>query len=329
MRFEMPRDWRGRAGLLFLAGVVVFGGIGCGMLFGQGVTDWVRGGGGLYFGAARPRPRAPGIPVSKLPGPPRTSDLTFVLDAGNARLMQGLDDRKNERWCDILGNYYTREFVQRFSYADTGPAGPKVWIKVEPQGLALSGRLEARGLKPNFAYQLKLFGDFAADRPGFELIGKAGRWRLPGRATNYSDDDYADCPAAEKPLVEAYILFDYFVTDAHGDAGRNFYLDSSLHVLWQTTQYSYGVPTDDLVRVTVNASDPAVYARPKTELQTVGLWSERESSRYQAGNQIIRLPPRAYQAALVLTEESFHSHDNDGGWWATVLRLPVTFEVRE
>jgi hypothetical protein len=31
---------------------------------------------------------------------------------------------------------------------------------------------------------------------------------------------------------------------------------------------------------------------------------------------------------LVLTEESFHANDNDGGWWATVYRCPIEFTVR-
>jgi hypothetical protein len=57
------------------------------------------------------------------------------------------------------------------------------------------------------------------------------------------------------------------------------------------------------------------------------LWAEREQVRYDFADQAIRLPAGDYHAELVLTEESFHSRDNDGGYWATVYRCPVTFTV--
>ncbi|GAF88938.1 unnamed protein product, partial [marine sediment metagenome] len=38
------------------------------------------------------------------------------------------------------------------------------------------------------------------------------------------------------------------------------------------------------------------------------------------------LPPGTYKAEVVLTEESFHWY-GDGGFWATVMRAPVKFEV--
>jgi hypothetical protein len=57
------------------------------------------------------------------------------------------------------------------------------------------------------------------------------------------------------------------------------------------------------------------------------LWAERESIRYDHADQTIRLSPRRYSAELVLTEESFHFRDNDGGFWATVYRCPIAFTV--
>ncbi len=326
-RYELPRDWRSRAGLLFLAAVVVLGGLGGGLWVGEWVQDYRRGRQPVRRGR-RPRSgRSYGrIPLSKLPGPPRTEKFEFRLNESNARRMQGTNDPSHERWCDISGNYYTREFVARFSYEDASESGPRVWVQVAPRAKTLTGRLEARGLKPNFAYQFKLFGDFS-DRASFEIIGKVGRWRLPGWGTNYSDWEYADYPEARKHLVEAYVLFDYFVTDKHGAAVRDFALDSSLHVLWKASQYRGYAPGGDLLAVEVDAGDPGVYARPKPGLIREYLWAERESERYTAADQAIRLPPRKYRAFLVLTEESFHSLDTDGGEWATVCRGPVEFEI--
>ena len=59
------------------------------------------------------------------------------------------------------------------------------------------------------------------------------------------------------------------------------------------------------------------------------IWAERERRRYVPGQETIGLPTGHYRAELVLTEESFHARDNDGGWWATVARCPVEFTVVE
>ena len=326
---SMPSTTRGRIGLGFLACVVVFGGVGCGVQIGQ----WARGmwsDRGFHIFSPRPQRRGNrGIPLSKMPGPPRTEKLEFRLDDKNAKLMNGFEDPENERWCDVLGSYYNAEFIRKFSYADQTATGPKVWVQVKPKGVTLEGRLEAKGLKPNFAYQIKLSGDFQRDRAGFEAIGKQGRWRLPGTGTNYEDEDYEDYPEEKKHEVEAYIFFDYFITDAKGNAVRNFYLDSSLHVLWKRSQYRTGIADDDMLELVVDASAPAFYARPKEDLTKLWIWAERETERYQAGAQVIRLPAQAYKASLALTEESFHSYDYDGGWWATIASVPIGFEVTQ
>ncbi len=312
--------------MVFLVSVVVFGGVGCGMHLGEWARSIVTDR-GIHLFAPKPQGRADGIPTSKLPGPPRTEKLEFRLNAGNAQVMTGTNDAKNERWCDCLGNYYAAEYIRRFSYADKTADGPQVCVRIEPPGNTLKGRLEARRLKPNFAYQIKLFGDYRKDKEGFEVIGKHGRWRLPGTYTNYTDSDYKDYPDEQKHEVEAYILFDFFVTDENGNAVREFSLDSTLHVLWKSTQYSRGVPESDMVKVEIDASDPKTYARPKADPGTVWIWAEREAERYTAANQVIRLPARTYKAFLILTEESFHSYDYDGGWWATVLKTPIEFEI--
>lgn len=268
---------------------------------------------------------ATGIPLSKLPGPPRPmSRPDFILTPTNAQVMIGMDDPGAERFRDISGNDYATPFIADFSYERPCRRQPQVLVLIEPRDETFRGRLEAHRLKPNFAYQIKLRGVYA-DRVGFETIGRTGRWRLPGRGTNYTDEDYAVYP--DKANVEAYVLFDYFVTDRHGNAVRDFALDSSLHVLWNAARQN-GLPVEnDLYRVVTVAADAAVYSRPKREASVEWLWAEREVTRYRTAGEKIRLPPGPYLAELVLTEESFHSLENDGGFWATVYRCPVQFTI--
>lgn len=265
------------------------------------------------------------IPISKLPGPPRPrAPMRFALCATNAQVMTGMDDSANERWCDTAEHDYSPEFVASFSYEGRGARRPEVLVQVEPRADTLRGRLEAHRLKPNFTYQIKLRGIFA-DRRSFEAIGRMGRWRLPGRGTNYTDEDYESFPAKE--AVEAYILFDYFVTDRNGNAIREFALDSSLHVLWNASRQAGAPEHGDLLRAIVLADDPAVYAVPSPAPTAEWLWAERERVRYTSVDQRITLPPGEYRAELVLTEESFHSSSPRGGFWATVYRCPVAFTV--
>lgn len=267
------------------------------------------------------------IPVSKLPGPRRTWQRpVFTLNETNSLVMAGMDDPLYERWCDIAGNFYANDFVSGFSYERPGPDGPLVRVRVEPEATVLKGRLEARGLKPNFAYQLKLRGIYSATQ-AFETIGFLGRWRLPGLGTNYRDEDYL--AYAEKGQVEAYVLFDFFTTDANGNAARDYALDSTLHVLWNASRQRQDALGTDLVPVIIDARSPRTYARPKPWASVELLWAEREGARYETASQAIRLPPGDYYAELVLTEESFHSKDNDGGFWATVYKCPVSFTIIE
>jgi hypothetical protein len=248
------------------------------------------------------------------------------LNEQNSVAMMGTDQRAIERWADISGKYYASGFIAQFSYKNKGPGGAEVRVCVEPEAETLRGRLEARRLKPNFAYQIKLRGLFA-DRRSFEAIGHAGRWRLPGRETNYCDEDYE--AYEHKDMVEAYILFDYFVTDKHGNAVRDFALDSNLHVLWNAGRQRADMREEDLLGVWVDSSDPAVYARPRAKPTAEFVWAEREVWRYRTPEQTRFLPPGHYRAELALTEESFHSRDGDGGWWCTPYHCPIAFTVKE
>jgi hypothetical protein len=266
-----------------------------------------------------------GLRTSILPGPPRgKSSREFRLNPTNSLAMTGMNDEKNERWCDIAGNIYASPFIGKFSYESPATNPPIVRVSIDKKSPTFSGRLEAHGLKPNFAYQMKLRGIFS-DRKSFEAIGYAGRWRLPGLMTNYRDEDYL--AYEDKANAESYLFFDFFVTDANGNAVRDFALDACLHVLWSGTHQSFPDRPEDQLMAIVWVADPKVYARPKTRGSLERVWAEIESPRYKSVDQKRFLPAGDYNAEMVLTEESFHSWYRDGGYWATVSKVPVQFTV--
>ncbi|MDP6523699.1 MAG: hypothetical protein QGI24_00030 [Kiritimatiellia bacterium] len=265
------------------------------------------------------------VPISILAGPSHDDDNGFfILDETNSQLMTGTNDPVQERWCDIARNHYSPDFVSSFSYENTGPEGPEVRLRVDEVAATFRGRIEARRLKPNFLYQMKLRGVFD-DRKSFEAIGFVGRWRLPGGGTNFTDDDYREF--LEKEKVEAYVYFDYFFTDADGNASRYFELDASMHITWNASHQRQEAQVKHLVPLIVYANNPAFYAHTNDESTVELLWNERERIRYDSADQVIRLPPGTYHAELALTEESFHSGGGLGGFWATVYRCPVSFRV--
>lgn len=243
----------------------------------------------------------------------------------------GVDDFENERFLDIGGRAYSRRVLDNFSYTDPDAARPNLRVEYLPRAEAFAGRVIGSGLKPNFAYQLKLRGIYAADREAFERIGYVGRWRLPGRGTNYRDKSYEEFE--DKHLVEAYILFDFMVTDPAGNVEKEFYLDSSLHVLWSYTAQRRPTPDDTHpARFSREGGDRQLYAHPRADLSPQRVYAESESNALARRNRppVGRafLPPGEYVAEIVLTEESFHGW-GDCGFWATVMRVPVEFEVED
>ena len=242
-----------------------------------------------------------------------------------------LDGREQERFLDIAGRAYSRAVLDGFSYTDPDAAKkPGVVVEYLSRAETFVGRIKGTGLKPNFAYQIKLWGKYAEAPEGFEKIGRTGRWRLPGRGTNYSDKDYEEFP--DKELVEAYLLFDFFVSDSEGKVDKEFYADSSLHVLWNASVQRSPRASDGCQIPIIRAnSDLNTYANPKCDLGLQRLYAESE--QHMQGKRDHRkpigrafLPVGTYKAEVVLTEESFHGW-GDMGRWATVLTAPVEFEV--
>lgn len=237
--------------------------------------------------------------------------------------------RQRQRFLDVAGRAFSRHFNSRFSYepAEWSPEVRVSWLR---RAETFVGRLEATGLKPNFAYQLKLRGVFE-DREAFERIGRLGRWRLPGFGTNFTDADYETYP--DKSEVRSYLFFDFFVTDAEGNASKEFYLDSTLHVLYNATWQGRPRTTDTRpIMVRPGRPDSELYARPVPRVEPQEIYAESEerspsgNSRPPVGEAF--LPPGTYRAELVLTEESFHGF-GDAGYWATVMRAPVEFEITD
>lgn len=235
------------------------------------------------------------------------------------------------RWLDVADRPYGAAFCRRFRYRDVD-----VRVRCRARGSRFAGRLTARGLKPDFAYQLKLVGT-----PGTatnERLGLAGRWweetwangawtaganlndKGDGMAPSPNDRMYllhrdapGDGPGGRRYRHTGYLAFAIFVTDARGRADVPFAAADSFHVFWKTSQRPPAVG-DGPVTTRAVGPDPA---------QTVGLYGEWE--RLPAGG--VRLPPGDYRCRLVLTEESFHGTAPLAGAWAAALAAPVRFRI--
>lgn len=241
----------------------------------------------------------------------------------------GLDDRDNERFFDVANRAFSRAFVTGFSYTDAAKRRPTVTVTYCRRAETFVGCIRARGLKPHFAYQIKLCGDFASDPAGFERIGRLGRWRRIGSPqTNFIDYDFDS--ARDKSTFESYILFDFLVTDHNGDADKTFYLDSTLHVLFNQPKQGTPRAADSKPRrVDFTCTDGWFYANPKTNVEPHWVFAETEAGsngQIRPGIGQAFLPDGRYRARLLLSEESFHGY-GDGGFWAAVMACDVAFEV--
>ena len=239
------------------------------------------------------------------------------------------------RWLDIPGGEYAAAFPDDEFYFNTG----SVAIDWDDYSQTLSGTLTATGIKPNFAYQMKLIGKAgitsATTPPSAETdpegwaswqIGHNGRWWCHECEWNVADGEVSTHVSAGHTVV-GYLLFDFFITDRHGDATKPFALDSSYHVLWRTDQRPKG--SDDSATVTHDiwrgswgyGNDPAV------EGPTVGVYAEWEDGRPTPGT--LALPVGTYPVRFNLTEESFHDNLGNtvplGGFWAQVYEGDLTF----
>jgi len=252
--------------------------------------------------------------------------LTFVLAAQDV-VLQGLTDG-NYRFKDIGGQAYALSFTSDYSYV-----AANVTVSLDSPGLEyLAGVVMASGLKPNFAYQLKLTGNPSksgmsdADDASNEVFGYRGRWwRLQPNPANSNDADYNANKDTPGYVYEGYILIAFFVTDQLGNANVRFAGNNSYHVLWRTDQrqpsQNDGLPLDVSVPDTTDnpAYDAAVPARQ------FSLYGEWEPTRALPGT--LELPLGHYRCRLFLTEESFHDTGPLGGQWAVAMSAPLGFDI--
>ena len=224
------------------------------------------------------------------------------------------------RWLDVANQAYSVTYQTNYNYTQ---ATVQVQYDIVSQGLA--GTLLADNLKPNFAYQVKLTG--FSGTPTNEAIGLAGRWwREEWNGTewingqNSNDSDYL--LHKDDPLYKytGYLLFDYFITDANGDATLDFVTDSSYHVLWKTDQRVSTANDGPVKPTTFDADDSTAYEDTGGNdfaEQAVSIYGEVE--RPPVGGVYPDLDSDLL-AQLILTEESFHGSGGDlAGNWAGAM----------
>lgn len=229
------------------------------------------------------------------------------------------------RWLDAADNPYSDGFKANFGYE-----GAQVEVRFPRGAKAFTCAIRARKLKPNFAYQVKLVGmppsvwgekgDAATNR----RLGELGRWWRRGEeAGNLSL--FTMVNEADKEKLEAYLLFGYFVTDTKGSADAKLTLDSSYHVLWKTSQWPAAEADSEPTKHKIVAEAGSYGYDRAFPPTTIELYAEAQYRRPPKGT--VRLPPGDYKCFLLLTEESFHSWEEDGGDWAAALAAPIEFTI--
>lgn len=254
--------------------------------------------------------------------------LPLTAWADTVQLQPVSGSSNNNRWMDIADNQYSSAYQSSYAYAQ-----PTVTLSYTHTAATFSGTLTAIGLKPNFAYQMKLVGNSDLDNWTNERLGYAGRWwRVQPNPGNSNDTDYGNHKDEPNYTYQGYLLFDYFSTDQQGNATVNFSANSSYHVLWASTDStgagtghrSPGMNDSAVVYSDFTASVAINYAAYTTDYGNahVGIYAEWESDRALPGQ--LSFPVGEYLCKFVLTEESFHQSGLGGGW-TSVLEADVNF----
>ena len=239
------------------------------------------------------------------------------------------------RWMDVADYLYAGVYQSFFNYGL-----PVATLSYCDISSTFEGTLAASGLKPNFAYQLKLvgkptrvWGDDGDDLTN-ERIGYGGRWwRSQPNPGNADDADYEAHKDDPDFIYEGYLLFDFFVTDEQGGANVTFSADSSFHVLWATHDSTgdgsgHRDPNsmDGPVRYSEFTASPATnpdaYAADYGSAR-VGIYAEWQSGRALPDKLV--LPSGPYHCRFVLTEESFHQSGLGGNWAGAMTSDGISF----
>ena len=246
------------------------------------------------------------------------------------------------RWLDSADQAYSTSYKDSYNYSQA--AATVTYFTI---GETLTGRLVARNLKPNFAYQMKLVG--RPDGVGNEQIGLTGRWwqeewnglswsngqnlnnKGDGSSPNPNDLIFLSRRFVEDPgspsgyhyRYTGYLLFAYFTTDENGDATIYFETGSSYHVLWKTSQRSRTTNDGPIQTVTFDPdpSQPAYDTDyPESIISIFGEWERLPTDG-------VNLPVGQYTCQIVLTEESFHGSAPLAGNWAAALETEISFTI--
>ena len=239
------------------------------------------------------------------------------------------------RWMDIADFLYATGYRDFFNYGE--PTATLSFCAISP---TFDGTLVASGLKPNFAYQVKLIGKptkaWGADGDDWanEQIGYAGRWwRKQPNPGNASDADYETHKDDPSYVYEGYLLFEFFVTNDQGSANVTFSADSSFHVLWATHDstndgtghrdpHAQDGPVRYIEFTASPSTHPDAYASDYGSAR-VGIYAEWEPNRVLPGQ--LELPSGPYNCQFVLTEESFHQTGLGGGWAGAMMADNIHF----
>lgn len=253
--------------------------------------------------------------------------LTSVLLAQDVTL-QGLTSG-DFRFKDIGGQLYAQSFINSYSYATAN-----VVLRLDTPGLNyFDGAIVASGLKPNFAYQIKIDGNPSKggitpfDDAANETIGYLGRWwRLwPGTPWNAPDSEYVANKNNPNYAYQGYLVVAFFVTDAQGNANLRFVGNNSYHVLWRTDQRSPAPNDGPRLAVTVPATAGNPAYGTSVPARQFSLYGEWEPTRPLPGT--LALPWGHYKCHLYLTEESFHDSGAQAGYWALAMSAPLEFNI--
>jgi len=244
---------------------------------------------------------------------------------------------------DVADQVYAASYRGEYDYTTA-----QVLVQFFPGETTFRGIIRARGLKPNFTYQVKLAGN--SGTASNEAIGLTGRWwqeewngsawangrnlndkgdgssPSPNDQTYFARRDVTDSssPTGLRYRFTGYLVFEYFITDAQGDALLTFEAHSSYHVLWKTSQRAHTAQDGPVHAVTfdVELPDPVSAYDVDYPEATVGIFGEWE--RLPVGG--VTLPPGFYDAQLVVTEESFHGSGLAGAW-AAAMGASIVFDV--
>lgn len=282
------------------------------------------------------------------PTTPTSTPTPVPISTTNTITLQTVADpwvRATPRWRDIENVPYSSAFRAAFSYSN---AFVRLSYARQPSNRTFQGHISARGLKPNFAYQLKLTGKPISGARGFgvqtsrveassrlpgstpversvtgtqingddwanQQLGYAGRWweDTANPATTNVNDDYFQGNYPANTLY-GYLFLGVFITDKNGVAETDFALGRAYHITWQADQN--GVFNELLGTFPITRLASAYDAPVSNGTQT--LWYELETGRTQP----VQLTSGTYHCRLLLTEEAFHTAGGtDGGIWQTVL----------